>query len=107
MRWYLLMASLWAPNQPSALPTSVAPGEKVEIAVDMVAPPNPGAYRGYWELRNATGQIFGFGANADESIWVDIVVQGETYCGFADNYSGSEWNDRLAFPECRQSGCER
>ncbi len=64
-----------------ALPTSVAPGEKVEIAVDMVAPPNPGAYRGYWELRNATGQIFGFGANADESIWVDIAVQGEAAAG--------------------------
>ncbi len=34
------------------LPKEVAPGEKVEITVDMVAPPDPGPYRGYWELQN-------------------------------------------------------
>ena len=57
------------------LPTTVAPGEEVEVTVDMVAPPDPGAFRGYWKLRNATGQVFGFGANANEAIWVDILVQ--------------------------------
>ena len=59
------------------LPKAVAAGENVEITVDMVAPPEAGTYRGYWKLRNASGQVFGFGANANEAIWVDIVVQGE------------------------------
>jgi hypothetical protein len=58
-----------------ALPTAVNPGEKVDIAMDLVAPPEAGSYRGYWELRNADGKIFGFGANGEEAIWVDIVVQ--------------------------------
>ncbi len=57
------------------LPKEVAPGEKVEITIDMVAPPDPGPYRGYWELRNASGKVFGFGTDANEFIWVDIVVQ--------------------------------
>jgi hypothetical protein len=62
---------------PSAvpLPKEVAPGEKLEITVEMVAPPDPGPYRGYWELENANGKIFGFGMDANESIWVDIVVE--------------------------------
>jgi hypothetical protein len=62
--------------QPSVpLPKEVAPGENVEITIDMVAPPDPGAYRGYWEMQNADGKIFGFGPDANESIWVDIVVE--------------------------------
>jgi len=65
------------------LPKSVAPGEKVEITVNMVAPPDEGPYRGYWELRNATGQIFGFGANGNESIWVDIAVDADATAGLA------------------------
>jgi hypothetical protein len=57
------------------LPKEVPPGEKAEIVVDMVAPPDVGAYRGFWKLKNASGQLFGFGADAKEAIWVDIVVQ--------------------------------
>ncbi len=74
--------------QPSVqLPADVAPGGKVDITVDMVAPPDKGPYRGYWELRNATGQIFGFGADANESIWVDIVVDSEATTGLATSTS--------------------
>ena len=60
----------------STIPLEVTadPGKQVEISVNMVAPPDPGAYRGYWKLRNANGQVFGFGANGEEAIWVDIVV---------------------------------
>ena len=57
------------------LPNSVGPGERIEITVDMVAPPDPGSYRGFWKLRNSSGEVFGFGANANEAIWVDILVQ--------------------------------
>lgn len=57
------------------LAEAVEPGNQTEITVDMVTPPNPGGYRGYWKLRNAAGQVFGFGLNGDEAIWVDIVVE--------------------------------
>lgn len=68
------------------LAEAVEPGKQTEITVDMVTPPNPGGYRGYWKLRNAAGQVFGFGLNADEAIWVDIVVESE---GAALNVTGT------------------
>jgi len=44
-----------------ALTGNVNPGQTVDISVDMTAPTAPGAYRGDWKLRNASGvTFFGF-----------------------------------------------
>ncbi len=53
---------------------NVRPGEAVDIAVDLLAPPDQGRYRGYWMLSNADGEIFGIGKEADKSFWVEIRV---------------------------------
>lgn len=58
----------------AAMPASVAPGQVVDITVDMKAPTAPGSYRGYWMLKNASGVKFGIGTNADKAFWVDIKV---------------------------------
>lgn len=55
------------------LTASVAPGQNVDISVDMVAPDDAGTYQGYWRLRNATGNTFGINGNA---FWVKIKVSG-------------------------------
>lgn len=52
----------------------VAPGQSIDIDVDMVAPQQPGTYQGDWMLRNPNGDIFGIGPNANDSFWVRIVV---------------------------------
>ncbi len=52
----------------------VAPGESVDIAVDMVAPNSPGTYQSNWKLRNAGGVLFGIGPNGDAPFWVRIIV---------------------------------
>lgn len=52
----------------------VAPGEQVEVSVDLVAPEQPGAYQGFWKLRNAQSAFFGIGPTGDLSFWVKIVV---------------------------------
>jgi hypothetical protein len=57
-----------------AMPVSVAPGQMVDITVNMKAPTTPGSYRGYWMLKNASGVKFGIGTNADKAFWVDIKV---------------------------------
>ncbi len=57
------------PNSIS-LQKNVAPGEMVEISVNLVAPASSGHYRGYWKLLNAEGKYF------DESVYVDIDVAG-------------------------------
>ena len=50
------------------LPRSVAPGEEVDISVNMVAPSAGGSYQGDWRMRNAQSVYFG------DRIWVKITV---------------------------------
>lgn len=55
------------------MPKEVPPGETVDIAVDLVAPLEPGIFQSNWKLRNAQGQIFGAGPTSDP-IWLIIAV---------------------------------
>jgi hypothetical protein len=64
-----------APNKVS-LTQQVAPGELVDISIDMQAPQNPESYQGNWKLMNASGQQFGIGAAGGVPFWVRIVVEG-------------------------------
>ena len=64
-----------------AMPKEIAPYEKVEISVKMIAPSSPGSYRSYWKLRTADGKLFGVGINYSETIWVDITVQSSMALG--------------------------
>lgn len=52
----------------------VQPGQTVEIAVEMVAPSQPGSYQSNWKLRNPGGVFFGIGPNGDAPYWVRIQV---------------------------------
>lgn len=53
----------------------VLPGQTVDIAVDMVAPTQPGKYQGNWKLRNASNVLFGIGPGSSSPFWVRIVVE--------------------------------
>ena len=65
-----------------SLPTSVGPGQTVDLAVNMTAPSQSGRYRGFWKLRNASNVLFGIGAAADSNFYVDINVTGYTVTGY-------------------------
>jgi hypothetical protein len=84
-------------NGPSAvsLPRNVNPGETIELSVTLTAPNKGGTYRGYWKLRNASGVLFGFGAQADTAFWVDIKVRGAEYVAynFVNNYCEANWQN--------------
>ena len=56
------------------LNTTVAPGQTVDISVDLVAPNDKGTYQGFWRLRSNDGIVFGLGENASTSFWVTIDV---------------------------------
>ena len=64
---------------PGVIPlgATVPPGQAVDIAVDMVAPTQPGRYTSYWKLRDPQGHLFGIGAGDGSPFWVSIVVQAE------------------------------
>jgi hypothetical protein len=59
---------------PVNLPTIVAPGQTVDVSVNMVAPPTTGIYQGFWKFKNAAGAAFGIGSTASEPFWVKINV---------------------------------
>ena len=57
------------------VPGYIGPGQSVDVAVTFTAPSTPGHYVGYWMLRNSAGKLFGTGAWADETFYVDINVK--------------------------------
>jgi hypothetical protein len=58
----------------ASMPKTVYPGEVVDIAISMKSPDVSGKYKGYWILRNASGNKFGIGANANAPFFVAIKV---------------------------------
>jgi hypothetical protein len=91
---------LGAPNAVS-LPGSVAPGQTIDIPVELTAPNAEGRYRGNWKLRNASGVLFGVGALADSNFYVDVNVSGFIVTGydFVANFCDANWrNDSKNLP---------
>lgn len=56
------------------LPGTLPPGGVIDVSVTLMAPNSPGTYKGYWELRSATGILFGVGPNAEKPFSVNIKV---------------------------------
>jgi VCBS repeat-containing protein len=73
--------------QAVALPGNVTPGSTVDLSVDLQAPQEYGAYKGYWMLMNAQGNLFGLGTKANEPFWVSIRVQPNTKLWLGEYYS--------------------
>jgi len=53
---------------------TVAPGQTVDILIDLTAPKNNGKYKSAWMLYNLAGQVFGVGDKATDYLWVEIKV---------------------------------
>lgn len=75
--------------------SEVAPGEFVEIEIDLEAPMASGVYRGDWKLRASNGVVFGLGDSGDKSFWVEIEVVAKTtnyVYDFAYHICSAEWS---------------
>lgn len=55
-------------GQPVPVVGQVNPGQTYDFSVNLVAPAPPGIYQGFWQMRNASGMLFG------QTIWVGIQV---------------------------------
>lgn len=81
------------------LPDQVNPGERVNVSVDLVAPNNPGTYRGDWMLEDDAGERFGLGSKADRVFWVEIRVKevdsGTAY-SFVEAVCQADWESSEA-----------
>ena len=56
------------------LPVTVAPGQTIDLSIDLIAPSTPGTYKGIWSFEDNTGQQFGLGASASGQVWVQVEV---------------------------------
>ncbi len=78
------------------MPKTVAPGQTVDLSVNLTAPATPGTYRGYWQLKNASGVLFGIGLTADKTFWVQITVtapqQNIVAFDFTANICDAQWS---------------
>jgi hypothetical protein len=85
-----------------SLPVTVAPGQTVDIAINLVAPGSDGRYRGNWKLRNASGILFGIGTNSDSNFYVDVNVSGYTLSvyDFVINYCDAVWRSESKNLSC-------
>ena len=61
---------------PINIPSSVAPGQTIDLSVNLTAPASNGNYRGYWLLKNAAGRVFGIGTLGNKPFWLAIGVSG-------------------------------
>jgi hypothetical protein len=52
----------------------VAPGQSVQVSLDLHAPSTAGTFRGNFKLRNGAGVVFGLGPAADQNFWVEIKI---------------------------------
>lgn len=86
-------------------PSNVAPGQTVDLTVNMTAPTSAGHYIGYWKFKNASGVLFGIGSTANKSFWVEINVKNlggnNVAYDFTANAASAIWNNgagNLSFP---------
>ena len=77
------------------LPTEVAPGQTIDLAMNFTAPLIEGNYRGNWQIRNDKGQIFGATTTANRPFWVSIKVKAPPLSGtvydFTANACSAQW----------------
>jgi hypothetical protein len=64
------------------MPTNVGPGQTVDLAINLTAPNQSGRFRGDWQLRNGSNELFGIGQNANSSFYVVVDVTGYAVTGY-------------------------
>lgn len=79
------------------LPYEVAPGQTVDISINMIAPSVNGKYSSEWMLKSSGGVTFGTGSDSKGPFWVrmeSINGQGVVY-NFAESVCSATWTNSL------------
>jgi hypothetical protein len=84
------------------LDREVKPGNQIDVAINMVAPQQPGEYEGYWMFRDSNGAPFGIGEKGDKPFWVKIRVDevSQVFYSFYENYCAAQWQSRVGTLGC-------
>lgn len=85
------------------LPRRVAPGETIDLEVNMRAPAQAGTYTGRWQLRNSSDVLFGIGDRANGAFWVKIKVlqpDQDFKQDFVGAYCTADWSSQSGLLAC-------
>ncbi len=85
-----------------AIPSSVYPGQIIDLSVTMTAPNTDGHYQGFWKLRDSSGVLFGIGPDGQGAFWTDIYVSGPLYTAydFSASYCDANWDSNIGNLPC-------
>lgn len=74
-RYSLVFAdgTLLTPYDHLALPFTTAPGQTLDLSLDMTAPIYPGAYESHWKFQAPNGSRFGVGKK-DSPLWLKLII---------------------------------
>jgi methionine-rich copper-binding protein CopC len=61
-----------APDEVVLTGGTVAPGQSVDVSVNLTAPNTAGTYKGEFRLKSSDGQVFGIGASGNSTFYVEI-----------------------------------
>lgn len=61
-----------APDEVVLTGGTVAPGQTVDVSVNLTAPNTAGTYKGEFRLKSSDGQVFGIGAGGNSTFYVEI-----------------------------------
>ena len=82
---YVLLLDSYTNNEKMGAPAtapitsgSIAPGETVDISVNLTAPTASGTYQGNFKLRSPDNIVFGINADGQGPFWVKVVVPSPT-----------------------------
>lgn len=93
------------------LPSEVAPGETIDLAMNFTAPIFEGSYRGNWQIRNDNGEIFGTTGTANRPFFVDIKVKAPAVSGtaydFVANTCSAQWTSGAGTLDCPGTNLDR
>ncbi len=94
--------AMGAPASVQLTTGTVAPGQTVDVSVNLTAPTTPKTYQGFFRLRNAAGVIFGIGDAGTGAFWAKIdAVAGTTIVySFVDRVCDAEWRSGAGALPC-------
>ena len=85
------------------MPESVAPGETIDLAVNMQAPSKKGHYTGYWMFKSESNTRFGIGSSTKNPLTVKIEVKenaSDAVYDFIANYCAAKWENKTTDLPC-------
>ncbi len=79
------------------IPSVVAPGQTIDLGIDMISPAAPATYQSNWMFRAPNGQIFGVAPNGNSPLFARIRVpttpnpNPQYAYDFSANYCNAQW----------------